>query len=84
MKMSKKDYSLKFYKGLMINTNDEKYNFYLAGRSESEATLYLENYIRSHNTKYHIIPNENDIDSISLKEVPSEDYGREYGYEIIN
>jgi len=84
MKMSKKDYSLKFYKGLMTNTNEEKYNFYLAGRTESEAKACLENYIINHSTKYHIIPDENDIDQISIKEVSSEDYGKEYGYEIIN
>ena len=35
--MSKKDYSLKFYEGHMINENNEVYNFYLAERSTTEA-----------------------------------------------
>lgn len=83
--MNKKvDYSLKFYKGRMTNTNQENYKFYLAGRTETEARGFLENYIRTHGTKYHIILDEIDIEEISLKEVHLEDYGKEYGYEIIN
>lgn len=83
--MSKRiDYSIKFYKGKMTNTNQDSYQFYLAGRTETEAREFLENYIRSHGTKYHIILNEIDIEEISLKEVTLEDYGKEYGYEIIN
>jgi hypothetical protein len=85
MMMSKKvDYSLKFYKGMMTNTNDEVYKFYLAGRTACEAYDYLENHIRNHSDKYHIIPDENDINKISIKEVRVEDYGKDYGYEIIN
>ena len=83
--MTKKiDYSLKFYKGQMTNTNQENYNFYLAGRTYNEAHSFLENYVNNHSSRYHIIPGENDIEDITLTEVTSESYGREYGYEIIN
>ena len=79
-----KDYSLKFYIGKMTNENNETYRFYLAARSADKAYEYLENYIRRHSTKYHIIPNENDISEINVTEVTMEDYGKRYGYEIIN
>lgn len=84
MKMTKKDYTIKFYKGHMVNDNQEEYNFYLAARSESSARDYLEKYIMNHSTRYHIIPGENEIANISLREVSAENYGKSYGYEVIN
>ena len=84
MMMSKKDYSLKFYKGRLVNENNETYNFYLAERTAGEAYDFLESYVRNHSHKYHLIPGENDILEINITEVPMEQYGRSYGYEIIN
>ena len=84
MKMSKKDYSLKFYKGFMTNENNETYHFYLAARSASEAYEYLKSYITNHPNRYHLIPNENDISEIQVSEVSMESYGKSYGYEVIN
>ena len=84
MMMSKKDYTIKFYKGQMINDNQEEYNFYLAARSDSAAIDYLKNHINGHRNRYHIIPGENEIARISVREVPAEDYGKSYGYEVIN
>ena len=82
--MTKKDYTIKFYKGHMVNDNQEEYNFYLAARSESSAYDYLEKYIMNHSTRYHIIPGENEIANISLRGVSAENYGKSYGYEVIN
>ena len=82
--MSKKDYSLKFYKGQMTNENNEMYNFYLAARSANEAYNYLQNYVEKHSYKYHLIPGENEIYEMSVTEVPMENYGKSYGYEVIN
>ena len=83
--MSKKvDYSLKFYKGRMINENQEVYNFYLAERTDDYAYNRIEDYVTSHSDRYHIIPGKNEIESITVTEVSVEDYGKCYGYEIIN
>lgn len=85
MMMTKKiDYSLKFYKGQMTNDNQETYNFYLAGRTSSEAYEIIEDHVNSHKNRYHIIPGENEINNISVTEVPIENYGKSYGYEVIN
>ena len=84
MKMSKKDYSLKFYKGRMVNDNNEVYNFYLAARSANEAYGYLENYVEKYSHKYHLIPGENGIYEMNVTEVAMENYGKSYGYEVIN
>ena len=82
--MIKKDYSIKFYKALMTTTNQEEYKFYLASKSIWEAHQFVENYVRNHSSKYHLYDDENDIDDISLTEVSSENYGKSYGYEVIN
>lgn len=82
--MSKKDYSLKFYTGKMINDNDEEFDFYLAARSENEAYSFLENYVLRNSGKYHLIPNENGISEIIISEVSMANYGKRYGYTIIN
>ena len=82
--MSKKDYTLKFYKGKMVNDNQDIYYFYLAARSEREAEEYIENYVNRYSERYHIIPGENEISKIRVVEVSMEDYGKSYGYEIIN
>ena len=83
--MSRKvDYSIKFYKGFMTNDNEETYNFYLAARTATEAYMFLENYVRSHANKYHIIPGEVDISNINVEEVSLENYGKRYGFEVIN
>ena len=84
MTMSKKDYSLKFYKGQMTNENDEIYNFYLAARSANEAYQYLENYVQKHSHRYHLISGENEISEINVTEIAMKDYGKSYGYEVIN
>lgn len=84
MKMNKKDYSLKFYKGQMTNDNQETYKFYLAGRTSSEACKHIEDHVKAHKDRYHIIPGENDIRDISVKEVSIENYGKSYDYEVIN
>lgn len=84
MKMSKKDYSLKFYKATMLNDNDESYNFYLAERSPERAYKFIERHVNTYNERYHIFPGENDIKKITLIEVPVKEYGNEYGYEVIN
>ena len=84
MMMTKKDYSLKFYKGRMTNENNEVYNFYLAAKSANEAYDYLENYVQRHSHRYHLIPNENEISEINVTEVTMESYGKSYGYEVIN
>lgn len=80
----KNDYSLKFYKGQMTTDNGEQYNFYLSGRSNKEADKSIENYVRTHSDRYHIIPGENEITNISTREVSIESYGKSYGYEVIN
>ena len=82
--MAKKDYSLKFYTGKMINENDEEFDFYLAARSETEAYNFIQNYVMRNSNKYHLIPNENGISEIKIHEVPMADYGKRYGYTIIN
>ena len=82
--IKKVDYSLKFYKCNMINDNQETFNFYLAGRSFTDAESTVKNHINSHSDRYHIIPGENDIKHITLMEVSVEDYGKSYGYEVIN
>lgn len=83
--MSKKnDYSLKFYKGRMINENEEVYNFYLAARTCGDAYERVETHVLSHNDRYHIIQGQNEIKSIHITEVSVDDYGKSYGYEIIN
>ena len=83
--MNKKvDYSLKFYKGKMLTDNGEQFNFYLSGRSIQDANRSIENHANIHKDRYHIIPEENNIASISIKEVSVEDYGKSYGYEVIN
>ena len=83
--MSKKvDYSIKFYKGFMTNDNDETYNFYLAARTATEAYTFLENHVRKHANKYHIILGEVDICNIRIEEVSLESYGKRYGFEVIN
>jgi hypothetical protein len=83
--MSKKiDYSLKFYKGQMTNDNQETYNFYLAGRSSSEACNHIKKHVENHTDRYHIIPGENNIKNISVTEVSVENYGKSYGHEVIN
>lgn len=85
MTMSRKtDYSLKFFKGSMMTNNEENYNFYLIGRTLQDAYKTIENYVYAHKDRYHIIPDENDIEVISVKEVKIEDYGKLYGYEVIN
>ena len=85
MIMSRKtDYSLKFYKSRMITENEEKFDFYLSGRSLQDAYDTIKNHINSHKDRYHIIPGENDIEGIHIKEVPVEDYGKSYGHEVIN
>ena len=85
MMMNKKDdYSLKFYKGQMTTENLEVYKFYLAGRTTSEAYHHIKNHVESHSDRYHIIPGVNDILDISITEVSVENYGKSYGYEVIN
>ena len=57
-KMSKKaDYSLKFYKGRMITENEEKFNFYLSGRSFQSAYNTIRDHVYAHKDRFHIIPN---------------------------
>ena len=82
--MSKVDYSLKFYQGFMTNDNQETYNFYLAARTANDAYYFLENYVRKHASRFHIIPGEVDIYNIRIEEVPLESYGKRYGFEVIN
>lgn len=81
---NKVDYKLKFYAGYMTNENDETYNFYLAARTVKEGIKYIEQYVRSHPDRYHLIPYENDIANINLVEVGIENYGNNSRYEVIN
>ncbi len=84
LKKDKVDYSVKFYKGYMINENGEEYKFYLMARNKKLAAKFIYDYVNKKGFPYHIFPGENEVHTISIEEVSMDDYATDRQAEVIN